>query len=69
MVAGAWLNEALSGCSDVTSFNTPTQAALEDLKYADVAAATAELSTCEAQQKAAYEVLSALSKLSLTSYL
>jgi flagellar hook-associated protein 3 FlgL len=46
-----------------------SQAVLEDLKYVDVAAATAELSTYETQLEAAYNVLSTLSKLSLTNYL
>jgi len=46
-----------------------SQAVLEDLKYVDVAAATAELSTYEAQLEAAYNVLNTLSKLSLTNYL
>jgi len=50
-------------------FQLYSQAVLEDLKYVDVAAATAELSTYETQLEAAYNVLSTLSKLSLTDYL
>lgn len=50
-------------------FQLYSQAVIEDLKYVDVAAATAEMSTYEAQLEAAYNVINTLSRLSLVNYL
>lgn len=50
-------------------FQLYSQAVIEDLKNVDVAAASAELSSYEAQLEAAYSVINTLNRLSLVKYL